>query len=270
MRKILFTLSLLFVSLAQAQVKQYDTNNSNAVNIGDITTVVKALNNGTQADVNRDNATDTQDAHAISHFILHNVGGYDYVDLALPSGTLWATCNIGATKPEDYGSYFAWGETETKTIYNWDTYKYTNDGGKTFTTYNTNSEYGAVDSKISLDPTDDVAAKMWGHGWQMPTNSDINELRSVDHCIWTKTTINGIVGYVVKSKRNNNSIFLPLGGYIDESVNTGRNYSGCYWSSSLNAQSVWTAHNMVIDNSNFLFCNLRYYGRNIRAVLKPQ
>lgn len=271
MKKLLFALSLLVATMTQAQVKQYDVNGNEDVTIGDITIVVAAAQpgSGKQADVNRDGKTDLQDVKAITHYMNENVGGYDYVDLDLPSGNLWATCNVGAEKPEDYGSYFAWGETTTKDSYKWSNYAFSNDGN-IFTKYNTSSEHGEVDNKTTLDVEDDAAAQIWGHGWQIPTNDDINELRSGDHCTWTKATINGVIGYVVKSKKNNNSIFLPLGGYIDGTTHTGIGNSGCYWSSTLNAKSVWTAHNMVIDNSNFLFCNLRYYGRNIRAVLKPQ
>lgn len=271
MRKILLTLSLLVTSLTQAQVKQYDVNNNNVANIGDITTVIKALNNEGSADVNRDSNTDIKDVNSIAHYMLHNINGYDFVDLGLPSGTLWATCNVGATKPEEFGHYFAWGETETKEEYNWNTYKYTNDGGKTFTKYNTNSKYGEVDNKTTLDAEDDAATQKWeANGWKMPTKNDINELRNENNCTWTKQTINGVIGFIVTSTKNKNSIFLPLGGYYDGIKKISEGSSGCYWSSSLNTSSVWTAHNMVIDNSNFSFCNLRFYGRNIRPVLKLQ
>lgn len=269
MRKILFALSLLFATLAQAQVKQYDVNNSNNANVGDITTVVKALNNGSSADVNRDGKSDIKDINSIAHYTLHNINGYDFVDLGLPSGTLWATCNVGATKPEEYGHYFAWGETTTKTSYTWSNYAFSNDG-KTFTKYNTNSENGVVDGKTTLDPEDDAAVQLWGHGWMMPTSTEINELRNRNYCTWTKTTINNVAGYVVTSTYNGNSIFLPLGGYYNGTTKIQEGSSGYYWSSTLNTNGVHTAYNMVTDNSNFVICNNRFYGRNVRAVLKPQ
>lgn len=269
MKKLLFALSLLVATMTQAQVKQYDANGNENVTIGDITTVVDAAQpgSGKQADVNRDGKTDLQDIKAILHFMDENVGGYDFVDLGLPSGTLWATCNVGAEKPEEYGDYFAWGETAKKSYYKWSTYAFSNDG-KIFTKYNTNSNYGAVDGKMTLDAADDAAAVAWGNGWRMPTKEEISELRSGNHCTWTKATINGVAGYVVTSKNNGNSIFLPFGGYYNGSDWVQKGTMGCFWSSSLNTNGVWTAHNMVIDNSNFAFCNLRYYGRNVRPVRK--
>ena len=83
--------------------------------------------------------------------------GHEWVDLGLPSGTKWATCNVGATKPEEYGNYYAWGETETKTTYNWSTYKWCNGSAETQTKYCTNSDYGTVDNKTVLDLEDDAA-----------------------------------------------------------------------------------------------------------------
>lgn len=267
MKKILFILSLIITTFAQAQTKQYDINKNNSANIGDITTVIDAIKNNKSADANRDGKTDIHDVKAISHYMLHDLD-YDYVDLGLPSGTLWATCNVGAEKPEEYGCYYAWGEVETKFTYSWSTYKHSPDGGKTFTKYNINSNYGDIDGKTTLESIDDAAAYNWGNDWQMPTSQDISELRNGDHCTWKKSTINGVVGYVVTSNSNGNSIFLPLGGYYNGTEKVQEGTMGCFWSSSLNTSGVWTAHNMVIDNSNFSFCNLRYYGRNVRPVRK--
>jgi hypothetical protein len=114
----------------------------------------------------------------------HN--GHDYVDLGLPSGLLWATCNIGAKHPEDYGYYFAWGETEPKDVYNWHTYKYAYlDTDTTFVLtkycdFPENGKDGFVDNKYVLDPEDDAAQVIWGGGWRMPTIYEIQEL--MDNC----------------------------------------------------------------------------------------
>ena len=88
--------------------------------------------------------------------------GREYVDLGLPSGTMWATCNIGANYPEDYGDYYAWGETETKSNYDWSTYKWCKGSEDTLTKYCTDNDYGTVDNKTVLDPEDDAAHVKWG------------------------------------------------------------------------------------------------------------
>ena len=105
---------------------------------------------------------------------------YKYVDLGLPSGTLWADRNVGADSPEAYGDYFAWGETTPKSTYNWSTYKWCNGDRYTMTKYCTSSSYGTVDNKTVLDPEDDVAHVKWGGIWRMPTKAEMLELQ--DRC----------------------------------------------------------------------------------------
>ena len=131
---------------------------------------------------------------------------HEYVDLGL--SVKWATCNMGASSPEEYGDYYAWGETETKSTYDWNTYKWCKGSENTLTKYCTDSDYGTVDNKTVLDPEDDVAHVKWGGNWRMPTDAEIEELR--ENCIWKWTTQNGKNGYKVTSKKNGNSIFLPL------------------------------------------------------------
>ena len=158
------------------------------------------------------------------------INGHEYVDLGLPSGTLWATCNVGASKPEDYGNYYAWGETAKKRRYNWRTYKWCNGSYNTLTKYNTDSYYGTVDNKKVLDPEDDAAHVNWGGAWRMPTYDEIREL--VDNCTWTWTTQGGKNGYRVTGL-NGKSIFLPAAGCY---YGGSRNYAGSdgyYWSGSL-------------------------------------
>jgi hypothetical protein len=131
------------------------------------------------------------------------------VDLGLPSGTLWATCNVGANAPEEFGHQFAWGETAPKETYNWYTYKWCEDG--LLTKYCNNSSDGTVDNKIELDPEDDAAYVNWGPSWRMPTVEQLVELYS--NCTQQWTELNGVKGILVTGP-NGNSIFLPLGGAL--------------------------------------------------------
>ena len=158
----------------------------------------------------------------------------DYVDLGLPSGLLWATRNVGANSPEDYGSYFAWGETQPKSVYNWETYKYCNGDYDRLTKYCNQSELGYngfTDGLTTLQSGDDAAAANWGSGWRTPTAEEWEEL--IDNCEWTWTTHNGVNGYCVTG-RNGGVLFLPAaGGRWDDELSSAGNL-GYYWSSSLN------------------------------------
>ncbi len=169
--------------------------------------------------------TVTEDVTLIAKFdVKVNYNGHEYVDLGLPSGIKWATCNVGANSPWEYGGYYAWGETEEKENYDWSTYKWCNGSSNTMTKYCT------VDGKTVLDPEDDVAHVKWGGSWRMPTLDELDEL--LDNCIWTWTTQNGVDGYKVTGS-NGNSIFLPAAGYRDGStLRSGGSY-GHFWSSSL-------------------------------------
>ena len=181
-----------------------------------------------------------------------------YVDLGLPSGIKWATCNVGSDKPEGYGDYFAWGEIKPKTAYSWSTYFDTIDGGSTFTKYTTAG-------KTMLDLEDDVAHANWGGEWRMPTNEEWTELRN--NCTWTWTILNGVNGYKVKSKINGNSIFLPAAGYRNGGGLYYADYFGDYWSSSLSTNYPDYAW-FVFFSSNYMdsdpFC--RNYGLPVRPV----
>ena len=177
----------------------------------------------------------------------------------------WATCNVGASSPEDYGDYFAWGETTIKSTYNWSTYKYCNGSSSTLTKYNTSSSYGTVDNKTKLDLTDDVAYMNWGGVWRMPTDAEMTELR--EQCTWTWTSQNGVNGYKVTSKSNGNSIFLSAAGYRGGSSLYDAGSHGNYWSSSVNANYPYNAWN-VLFNSSYVYgnTNIRFYGFTVRPV----
>ena len=186
------------------------------------------------------------------------------VDLGLTSGTLWASCNIGASSPEEYGSYFAWGETAPKSNYDWNTYKF--GGGSNFTKYNSS------DGLTELELQDDAAYVLLGEGWRMPTHQQ--ELELANECSWESTTLNGVSGYKITGP-NGNSIFMPRGGLYDgtdydadgtkvSDANTG----GWYWSSTLNAAGSSYAQGLCFFPSLLLnvIDHERCDGHNIRPV----
>ena len=198
------------------------------------------------------------------------------VDLGLPSGIRWASCNVGATTPEGYGYYFAWGETESKKDYSWETYKYANVGEfyhHKFTKYCTDAssgDNGFIDNKTVLEPEDDAATANWGDVWRMPTDAEWTELR--EQCTWTWTAQNGVNGYQVASKTNGNSIFLPAAGFRDGNAApyvAGRR--GYYWSSSLlenSSDDVWivTFNHEKVERDN----DKRNKGLSVRPVQDKQ
>lgn len=192
-----------------------------------------------------------------------NTGNHKYVDLGL--SVKWATCNVGATKPEEYGDYFAWGETQ-KNTYDWSTYKWCNGSYNTLTKYNNNSSYGTVDNKTQLELSDDAARANWGGSWRMPTKAEQDELR--EQCTWTWTTQNGVNGYKVTSKKNGNSIFLPAAGCrFDSSLYYAGSY-GDYWSSSLYTDYPSSAYFLFFnsDNVDWNISYGRYSGHSVRPV----
>ena len=187
---------------------------------------------------------------------------YEAVDLGL--SVKWATCNVGASKPEDYGGYYAWGETEEIEDYSWSTYKWCNGSKDTMTKYCTSSSYGTVDNKTTLDPEDDVARVKWGGSWRMPTLAEQDELRN--KCTWTWTTKNGVKGYTVTGP-NGNSIFLPAAGYCSGTGVERRDSYGHYWSSSLDGGYSNLANGLYFSDSVYDWSyNVRYLGRSVRAV----
>lgn len=189
--------------------------------------------------------------------------GHEYVDLGL--NVKWATMNVGASSPEDYGDYFAWGETAPKDYYDWSTYKHGNGSYNSLTKYNNSSSYGIVDNKTILEMSDDAAHANWGGIWRMPTDDEWTALRL--QCTWTWTTLNGVKGYNVISKSNGNSIFLPAAGHcFDRALSNEGNY-GYYWSSSLNTGDPNLAWYVDFYWYNvYRNDNSRYYGQSVRPV----
>ena len=195
--------------------------------------------------------------------------GHAYVDLGL--SVKWATMNVGANKPEEYGDYFAWGEIEPKDYYDWSTYKWCNGSGMTLTKYNTLSDHGTiVDNRTQLDLSDDAARANWGGAWRMPTDAELTELH--EQCTWSWTTQNGVNGYKVTSKSNGNSIFLPAAGDRYRSSLSNAGSSGYYWSSSLyntDEEATDLAWILGFDLEGcyiLVLVTSRYIGQSVRPV----
>ncbi len=199
------------------------------------------------------------------------LSGHDWVDLGLPSGTRWATCNVGTTVPEGYGDYFAWGETTTKTTYNWSTYIYCNGSNSTLTKYCNNSSYGNngfTDNLTTLEASDDAAAANWGTGWRMPTREEMNELYS--NCTHEWTTQNGVNGRLFTGP-NGNSIFLPAAGRRVDSDLGYAGSCGYYMSSSLFSSGTDYAWSLYFNSDGYdMGISCRYYGLTVRAVCQSQ
>ena len=179
----------------------------------------------------------------------------EYVDLGL--SVKWAKCNLGASKPSDYGDYFAWGETEpNKTEYTWATYKWGTEDNIT--------KYNATDGKIVLDSEDDAATANLGSPWRMPTWDEIKEL--LNNCTWTWTTQDGVNGCEVKGP-NGNSIFLPAAGERTGSELDGAGSWGYYRSSSLSAAGSDCALGLYFNSGIDFWTNYyRYEGLPVRPV----
>ena len=190
------------------------------------------------------------------------------IDLGLPSGTLWASCNVGATKPEEYGNYFAWGETQPKENYSWSTYKWCKGSSSTMTKYCNKSSYGNngfTDNKTELDFEDDAAYVNWGSNWRMPSTEQIQEL--IDNCNWEWTTLNGVYGRKATSKKNGKSIFLPAAGYRDVTSLYGAGSWGYYWSRTLYTGSAYSACRLYFYSGNVYWSSdYRYCGQSVRPV----
>ena len=189
----------------------------------------------------------------------------EYVDLGLPSGVKWATFNVGATKPEEYGDYFAWGETEPKELYDWSTYKWCDGSYNTLTKYNTDSEYGVVDNKKILESSDDAAYVNWGGNWRMPSVDEWNELLS--HCSLKWEERNGVSGVTLVSVQNGNSLFLPAAGvYHYDNGLVNLNVEGWYRTNSLDESRGTISLGFSYTGSINWYANDRCFGQPVRPV----
>ena len=231
----------------------------------EVTTMVRSYSDRTQA-FSRHNAVNMGTVNATNW----TSRTQKYVDLGL--SVKWATMNVGATSPEGYGDYFAWGETSPKddySYYNWATYKWCEGSGTTLTKYNVDENKGIVDNKTVLDASDDAAHMNWGSAWRMPTEAEMLELCNTVNCTWEWTSQNNVSGYIVTSKKigyTDKYIFLPASGSLDMGrVEIGS--AGNYWYATLNflsyAQSMCFRSNVVTILPYF-----RYEGHTVRPVLQ--
>ncbi len=204
------------------------------------------------------------------------------IDLGLSSGTLWADHNLGADAPESFGDFFAWGNTEPNyTIggdtdnptwkkgcsagYTWKTCK--NNGSPASKTkhYKTQTCVDETDNKPELYDKDDAAVQLWGDDWKIPSKEQINEL--LTECDWEWTTVNGVNGYKVKSRKNNNYIFLPTAGFRRDLHYLNKGEEGLYWSRTFDSRGIIFASslNFKADSISCSF-NHRYLGFSIRPI----
>ena len=196
---------------------------------------------------------------------------HEYVDLGLPSRTLWATCNVGANNPEEYGSYFAWGETAPKEVYSELTYKWGTGNPYSVTKYSTSNDRDTFDNKTELEAADDAAYVNWGAKWRMPSLEQIQELCEL--CTWQWTQTNGVEGQLVTGP-NGNTLFLPAaGGRTNRLFNDGK--CGYYWSRTLCSrdkliiEAAGSAHAYIqfFDSwESEVWYESRFNGATVRAV----
>ena len=185
---------------------------------------------------------------------------HEFVDLGLPSGTLWATYNVGALRPEETGHLLSWGEILPKEVYDWPNYRYGDIINDSFVMY----KYHPLDSLTILEPTDDAATAYWGTEWRMPTREEWDELYLKTEFIWT--TLNGVEGRLLTGL-NGNSIFLPTTGYRMDNGHYSLG-NGVYWSSNVNTNYVERGISYHFDSNESHVCETyeRNRGQAIRAV----
>ncbi|MBQ2076313.1 MAG: hypothetical protein II471_02255 [Bacteroidales bacterium] len=183
----------------------------------------------------------------------------------MPSGLLWATCNVGATNPEDYGDYFEWGDTETKDVYHYSNNRHYDAVNRTHT------KYISKDGLVVLESNDDAATANLGNGWRMPTKEDVEEL--LNNCTNVLTTINGVDGHLFTGS-NGNSIFMPAAGYRSDSSFYHDGSEGHYWSSTPMIGDpfamVWYFYFELGDYTHNIAPASRSFGYSVRAVCQPQ
>ena len=252
----LIVLLLMLASFtAGMEYPRGDVSQDGQVNISDVTCLIDYLLTGTWPD----EPVTPPDEH-------------EWVDLGLPSGTLWATCNVGANAPEEYGDLFAWGETEPKEDYYWETYKWCNGTEDSLTKYCIQSDHGYngfVDNKTELDLEDDAAYVNWGPSWCMPTAEQQKEL--YENCSSALTTMNDVNGRLFTGP-NGNTLFLPAAGcsWYGSLYDVGSN--GYYWSRTLFPSNSSRAYNLYFYSTGKMGCarSYRLYGYTVRAVRVSQ
>ena len=233
-------------------------------------TPISTSRSDNKQNVQKENRTNVT-SEKFNQIISGSIGGHDYVDLGL--SVMWATCNVGSSKPSDAGLFIAWGEVKAKTDYSWATYIFLSDGtnkdNAIFSKYNSDGNHGNVDNLNKLETTDDIAYVIWSDKWRMPTKDEFDEL--VNNCTWKWTKVDGVDGYQVYSKKagfEKNSIFLPASGYYQKNSIQKKGTYGCYWSASMGAYSHSANYLGFNSSVRRTYNEERYIGRSIRPVCK--
>ena len=217
-----------------------------------------------RGDVNGDGEVTLADLTKLASIL---VGRHEYVDLALPSGTLWATTNIGAYFPEDNGLYFSFGEVAEKEEYSWSTYKWCNGTNRTLTKYCHSQYYGTVDNRQELEMEDDAASDLWGVEWYVPADWQFEEILNTEYVTPVWTTLNGVKGLLVTSLTNGNSIFLPAAGYRSGLSTTGQGNNGIYRSRTVAPNNPCNSKNLFFSSNSKNVGLTNYdYGLSVRPV----
>ncbi|MBO4723310.1 MAG: hypothetical protein J5629_10340 [Muribaculaceae bacterium] len=282
--KLIYTviamLAVSSVAMAQTSAVYGDANGDGVVSSTDVTVIYNYLLFGdmtyySTSDVDGDGSITSGDVTVVYNILLGIIPGgdnHEYVDLGLPSGTLWATMNVGASTPEECGDYFSWGETTPRGGEEpyWNNYQWSN--GSRFNkliNYCPNSQYGYngfSDNLTELEPEDDAATVNWGSNWQTPSKTQMEELRT--KCTWTWTTSNGVKGYRVS--KNGKSIFLPVTDFYSTGQIYYTGFLGYYWTRTLHETTSYQAYYLYFYSSSNLKCTYgnRYSGFAVRAVRK--
>jgi hypothetical protein len=288
MKKFLQSVTLLLAVLmssmtitASAEAVRGDVNGDTFINISDAIALINYISTGNDAGIDMVNANcnlDTEvnisDVIALINYLSTNmwpdtpVVDENYVDLGLPSGTLWATRNVGAENPEDCGDYFAWGETEPKDYYHASTYIWCNvvDGKIKLTKYCNKAANGYeefTDDKLVLDPEDDAARANYPNG-QMPSPEQLDEL--IQNCTWEWTQVNGMNGQMITGP-NGNTMFLPATGYRSQSKVYSVGTHGSYWLNCISDMAPLNGRKIYVASGTFnINSSSRQLGYTVRAV----
>lgn len=250
-------------------------NSTGYANLGFRIVLLESPQDAIEENKKAQNEINIRTSESISTATGNTNNGHEYVDLGLPSGLLWATCNVGAIKPEDFGEYFAWGGISPQKVYSWypSPYQkvYTDNFAETkFSKYDPDSSTTNSDlKKTILDQEDDAAHINWGGNWRMPIYEELEELKN--ECIWTFTTLNNVKGYKVTSRKNNKSIFLPFAGSRNDSDLDGAGEYGGYWTSTLAKTSTYCAYSLCLESNNISweYWTRRKFGLSIRPICVP-
>ncbi len=242
---------LLMLSSFTADVEclRGDVDKSGEVNVADVSCLIDYLITGSWFDEPEDNR--------------------EWVDLGLPSGTLWATCNVGADSPEEFGDYFAWGETEPKETYEWSNYKWCKGAKDRLTKYWDYSHSTYIDP-TELEPGDDAATVNWGKWWRTPSWEEFNELCDNSICKWKWTQINGVNGMLVTGP-NGNTLFLPAGSNQNGTNIPAAGEIGVLWTRTVyRYQTIYAGYLLFKSNGFGLSHMKRYIGCPVRPVRVSQ